>query len=121
MTASQPTILATSAGYLPHPRQRFRFGPMIRFALELAGAPAPTSGIAASSDSSAARRPRVCNISTASGDDARFQRDMEQPLMMEWSRVENGGVCPESNHLIAKHWSWTCFAKFVRSAMHMTA
>ncbi len=41
--------------------------------------------------------------------------------MMEWSRVENGGVCPESNHLIAKHWSWTCFAKFVRSAMHMTA
>ncbi len=41
MTAAQPTILATSAGYLPHPRLRFRFGPMIDLALELAGEVAP--------------------------------------------------------------------------------
>lgn len=75
MTAAQPTILATSAGYLPHPRLRFRFGPMIDLALELADEVAPSSAPTTAADR---RRRRICNISTASGDDARFQRDMEE-------------------------------------------
>lgn len=69
MTASTPTILATSAGYLPDPRLRFRFGPMMRLATQLAeedGRHDPSGP------------PRICNISTASGDDASFQRDMEE-------------------------------------------
>lgn len=68
MTASAPTILATSAGYRPHPRLRFGFGPMMAFAVELAGERgARTDG-----------PPRICNIGTASGDDKGFQRDMEE-------------------------------------------
>lgn len=68
MPASAPTILATSAGYRPHPRLRFSFGPMIAFALELA-------------QEQGARKdgpPRICSIGTASGDDKGFQRDMEE-------------------------------------------
>lgn len=68
MPASAPTILATSAGYLPHHRLRFTFGPMMAFAVQLSGE--------LSEDTS--RTPRICNIGTASGDDARFQRDMEE-------------------------------------------
>lgn len=63
MTAAQPTILATSAGYLPHPRLDFTFGPMMRFAADLAGA---------------GDRPRICHVGTASGDNHQFQRAMEE-------------------------------------------
>jgi peptidase E len=69
MTAGSPTILATSAGYLPDPRLRFRFGPMMHLATELAaerGRHDPEGP------------PRICSIGTASGDDARLQRDMEE-------------------------------------------
>lgn len=69
MTASVPTILATSAGYRPHPRLRFGFGAMLRFAIELAhedGFVDPRRG------------PRICHIGTASGDDRCFQRDIEE-------------------------------------------
>src|SRR5699024_142943 len=68
MPASAPTILATSAGYRPHPRLRFGFGPKIARADELAAERGP-------------RRDgprRICNIGTASGDDKGFQRDMEE-------------------------------------------
>ena len=68
MPASAPTILATSAGYRPHPRLRFGFGPMMALAVDLAAERGP-------------RRedpPRICNIGTASGDDKSFQRDMEE-------------------------------------------
>ena len=68
MPASAPTILATSAGYRPHPRLRFGFGPMMAFAIELGQERGPrTDG-----------PPRICNIGTASGDDKGFQRDMEE-------------------------------------------
>ncbi|MGP9539288.1 Type 1 glutamine amidotransferase-like domain-containing protein [Brachybacterium sp. AOP43-C2-M15] len=68
MTAAAPTILATSAGYRPHARLRFGFGPMMALAVELGQERGP-------------RRegpPRICNVSTASGDDKGFQRDMEE-------------------------------------------
>lgn len=68
MTASAPTILATSAGYLPHPRLRFGFGPMMALTVQLA----------AERDARTGGTPRICNIGTASGDDKGFQRDMEE-------------------------------------------
>ncbi|APX32218.1 peptidase E [Brachybacterium sp. P6-10-X1] len=72
MPAAVPTILATSAGYLRHPRLRFGFGPMMAFAVQLAQeAPLPLHD---RHDSP----PRICNIGTASGDDKGFQRDMEE-------------------------------------------
>ena len=68
MTASAPTILATSAGYRPHPRLRFGFGPMMALAVELGRERAREAD----------GPPRLCNIGTASGDDKGFQRDMEE-------------------------------------------
>jgi peptidase E len=69
MPASAPTILATSAGFLPHPRLRFTFGPMMAFAVEL------SREIPADERSGPAR---ICCIGTASGDHPGFQRDMEE-------------------------------------------
>ncbi|WPF82621.1 peptidase E [Sanguibacter sp. 4.1] len=68
MTASRPTILATSAGFVPHPRLRFTFGPMMALAVDLASERGVVDG----------RRARICVVGTASGDDARFQRDMDE-------------------------------------------
>ncbi len=56
--SGQPTILATSGGYLPHERLRFELGPLVRYAVELSGAHG--------------RTPRVCHLGTASGDPAEF-------------------------------------------------
>ncbi|GAA1487371.1 peptidase E [Brachybacterium sacelli] len=67
MPASAPTILATSAGYLPHPRLRFGFGPMMAFAVELG-----REGLGSDLD----RPPRTCHLGTASGDHLGVQRDM---------------------------------------------
>lgn len=69
MTASEPTILATSAGYLPHPRLRFGFGPMMAFATQLAAEKGRIDPDGA---------PRICAIGTASGDDRSVQRDLEE-------------------------------------------
>jgi peptidase E len=54
MPAEQPTILATSGGWRPGYRIDLEFGPLIHFAIELAGV---TGG-----------RPRLCHVGTASGD-----------------------------------------------------
>ncbi|MDN5686838.1 MAG: peptidase E [Brachybacterium sp.] len=70
MPAAVPTILATSAGYLPHPRLRFGFGPMMALAVQLAQEAPPRAGRAGP--------PRICHIGTAGGDDKSFQRDMEE-------------------------------------------
>lgn len=69
MTASTPTILATSAGYRPHPRLRFCFGAMMRCAIDLA----QEGGLV-----DPGRGPRICHLGTASGDDRSFQRDVEE-------------------------------------------
>ena len=50
----EPTILATSGGYLPHPRLSYAFGPILTYAVELSGAHG--------------RRPRVTTVGTAMGD-----------------------------------------------------
>jgi peptidase E len=56
VTADAPTILATSGGVVPAARIRWELGPLTEFAIELAG----TDG----------RRPKVCFLATALGDDA---------------------------------------------------
>jgi peptidase E len=58
MAAEQPTILATSGGWRPGSRIDLEFGPLIHFAIELAG----VSG----------RAPRLCHVGTASGDQRAF-------------------------------------------------
>ena len=59
MTADAPTILATSGGLRPAQRNFFGFGPLLMFAIDLAG----VSG----------RAPRVCLVNTAGGDQAWFE------------------------------------------------
>jgi peptidase E len=54
MPADQPTILATSGGWRAGHRTQLEFGPLIHFAIELAGV--------------TGRRPRLCHVGTASGD-----------------------------------------------------
>jgi peptidase E len=64
MATETPTILATSGGYRDHDRLRFQFADLLHYAVDLSG----TSAVV----------PRVCNVSTASGDDPRFQMDMSE-------------------------------------------
>lgn len=54
MTTKTPTILATSGGWKPGRRTRLEFAPLVHYAVELSG----VSG----------RRPRLCHLGTASGD-----------------------------------------------------
>jgi peptidase E len=58
MTADTPTILATSGGLFPSQRNYFEFGPLLTYAIDLAGV--------------AGRAPRVCLVNTAGGDQAWF-------------------------------------------------
>lgn len=87
MAALEPTILATSAGYVAHPRLRFAFGPIMRLATELAA----ESGWIDSA------RPRICNIGTATGDDARFQRDMSEAARDAGYALEHLSLFPQPN------------------------
>ena len=54
MPADVPTILATSGGIKPGSRTNFEFAPLVFCAIELAGVDA--------------RRPRLCHVGTAGGD-----------------------------------------------------
>ena len=54
MAAKQPTILATSGGYVEGRRTRLEFGPLFHHAVELAGVDG--------------RAPKVTFVGTASGD-----------------------------------------------------
>ncbi len=53
--ADEPTILATSGGFVEAQRLRWEVGPLTRYAVDLAGV--------------TGRAPRVCFLATASGDD----------------------------------------------------
>src|SRR5450631_80020 len=64
MASGEPTILATSGGYQDHDRLRFQFGDLLHHAVALSG--------------TSSAFPRMCNVSTASGDDPRFQMDMSE-------------------------------------------
>jgi peptidase E len=58
MPAEQPTILATSGGWRMGHRVDLAFGPLIHYAIELSGAHG--------------RRPRLCHVGTAFGDQRWF-------------------------------------------------
>lgn len=58
MPAQHPTILATSGGMRAGRRTQLEFGPLIHFAIELSGVHG--------------RRPRLCHVPTASGDQRWF-------------------------------------------------
>jgi peptidase E len=64
--ADAPTILATSGGYLLNPegRRRLDFGPLVHHAVELSG----VSG----------RRPRICHLGTAGGDQRAFAAELDE-------------------------------------------
>jgi peptidase E len=55
MPADTPTILATSGGFKRGERTMFAFAPLVLHAIELAGV--------------SSRRPRICHLGTAGGDD----------------------------------------------------
>jgi peptidase E len=59
MTADTPTILATSGGLAPGRRTLFGFGPLLHYAIELAGV--------------TGRAPRVCYVGTAGGDQESYE------------------------------------------------
>lgn len=59
---TEPTILATSGGYLPAQRHRLRFAPLVHHAVELSGATG---------------RPRVCHVGTAIGDQRWFNAELD--------------------------------------------
>jgi peptidase E len=58
MTADAPTILATSGGLRRGRRSQLEFAPLVVHAIELAGV--------------AGRRPRLCHVGTATGDQAHW-------------------------------------------------
>jgi peptidase E len=59
MPADQPTILATSGGLRSSPRTTIELGPLVSYAFELAGVNS--------------RRPKLCFVGTALGDQAHWQ------------------------------------------------
>ncbi len=62
MTAQQPTIVATSGGYLRAYRHRVAFAPLVQHAVELAQ---PTG------------QPKVCHLGTALGDQRWFNAELD--------------------------------------------
>ncbi|SDN54719.1 Type 1 glutamine amidotransferase-like domain-containing protein [Allokutzneria albata] len=64
MPADQPTILATSGGYLAGHRTRIELAPLVHHAVELSG----VSG----------RTPVICHIGTASGDQRAWNADFSE-------------------------------------------
>jgi len=59
MTARAPTILATSGGFRPGRRTDVEYGPLVQYAVELAGV--------------TGRAPRLCFLGTAGGDQQSWQ------------------------------------------------
>lgn len=64
MATDQPTILATSGGFQRGERTTLALGPLIHYAFDLAG----VSG----------RRPRLCHVGTAGGDQLWFNARVEE-------------------------------------------
>jgi peptidase E len=64
--ADAPTVLATSGGYALNPegRRRLDFGPLVHYAVELSGV--------------TGRRPRVCHVGTAGGDQRAFAAELDE-------------------------------------------
>lgn len=68
MPADQPTILATSGGWRGGGRTELEFGPLLNYAFELSGV--------------TGRRPRLCHVGTASGDQRWFSAWVNEAAMV---------------------------------------
>ena len=97
MSAGEPTILATSGGLLPDPRNLVRPGPLLDYALELAQ-PRAT--------------PRLCFINTAGGDQAWWNATMHSAYYERDVTVSCLNLFPMPNltdmaaHLLAQDAVW---------------
>ena len=100
MPADGPTVLATSGGYVADPegRRRFDFGPLVRYAVQLSG----VSG----------RRPRVCHLGTASGDQRAHAADLDEAARAAAFELSHLHLFPMPNvpdvegHLLAQDVVW---------------
>lgn len=98
VTASEPTILATSGGLRPGQRTYFEFAPLTTHAVDLAGV--------------AGRAPRVCTLSTALGDDPRVMYALAEAGRVAGLEHSNLQLFPMPNvadvraHLLAQDVIW---------------
>lgn len=98
MTASQPTILATSGGYRYGTRTRLEFAGLVHHAVELAG----VTGHA----------PRICVLGTASGDQRAFAAELDDAARIAGFDLTHLHLFPMPNvedieaHLAAQDVVW---------------
>jgi peptidase E len=98
VTADAPTILATSGGMLPGRRTRWEVGPLTEYAIDLAGVDG--------------RRPRVCYLATAMGDDASVIYNFYAAAQSRGFDASNLALFPMPNvaditaHLLAQDVVW---------------
>ncbi len=78
-----PTILATSGGWIPGRRTPFELGPLVTFAIELAG----VSG----------RPPRLCHVGTAMGDPASAQAAVSEAGRVAGVEITHLNLFPMPN------------------------
>ncbi len=69
MATDSPTILATSGGYAPGVRSRLALAPLVHHAVDLSGA--------------CGRRPRLCHLGTANGDQRWFNAELSEAAAAE--------------------------------------
>lgn len=102
MTASSPTILATSGGFLPGDRTSLRLGPIIDLALSLGSAAGLAGG----------RRPRFTYVGTALGDERVMQAWVHEAFYGSDVEVTCLALLPMPNvpdvraHLLAQDVVW---------------
>lgn len=98
MTASEPTILATSGGLRSGERTYWEFSPLTQYAVDLAG----VSG----------RAPRVCFVSTALGDNPMVMHNLSEAGRLAGYEVSHLQLFPMPNvpsiqeHLLAQDVVW---------------
>ncbi len=83
MPANSPTILATSGGLRPGTRTEISFGPLVRYAIELAGV--------------TGRAPRLCHVGTAGGDQRWFQAWLSDAGQADGISVSHLNLFPMPN------------------------
>ena len=98
MPADEPTILATSGGLIASPRIRWELGPLTEYALDLTG----VSG----------RRPKVCLLATAVGDDSLTIASFYEAAMLRGLEASHLRTFPMPNvpdvreHLLGQDLIW---------------
>jgi peptidase E len=80
MTETTPTILATSGGWQYGRRADLEFAPLVHYALDLSGAHG--------------RRPRLCHLGTAGGDQRWFNARVDEAGMVAGVEVTNLNLFP---------------------------